>query len=561
MPSIRRGISELPYLCHAHGVEYVIISPGSRNAPLTIAFATFSDIKSISITDERSAGYYALGLAQQLKKPVVLVCTSGTAMVNYAPALAEAYYLKVPLIAITADRPAEWIDQNDGQTIRQNGLFANFIKDSLEVPVETEKDEDLWLFRRKVSEVINYATSGAPGPVHINVPLREPLYDPLPEVTEPPPVIKALYGTPVLSQQQTSSLKKLWQSFEKKLILCGMSYEDPGLSEILESVITHKQAVVINENLSNLKIEGSIDTPDIFIASLSEEQKDDFRPHLLISIGGPVVSKRLKKYLRAHKPAEHWHISPNISFTDTFQSLNRSIGIEPVDFFSTMATDKTGDTQYPELAKQVAQHLTDIHTRFVEKIPFTDLAAYKTIFDHLPENCNLHLANSTPVRYSQLFPTQKKINYFSNRGTSGIDGCVSTVAGAAMASEKLNIALVGDLAFIYDSNALWNNRLTSNLRVIIMDNEGGNIFKLINTSPVINPIRHFFETPHQVKVDKLCEAFGVEYFKADNNKDLKEILIDFFKPNQRPSVLHIQTTGELSAKTFKQYYQFISQNK
>ncbi len=563
MPSIRRGISELPALCHAFGVNYAIISPGSRNAPLTIAFTGLKGIECFSITDERSAGYYALGLAQQLQKPVALICTSGTAMINYAPALAEAFYLKVPLLAITADRPAEWIDQNDGQTIRQKGLYHNFIKESTEVPVETEKEEDLWLFRRKISETLTAATTGPMGPVHINVPLREPLYDPLPEVTGPAAVITSLPGKPMLSATDISSLKQQWQSAGKRLILCGMmSTEDTKLSGLLESLIRDHQDVIINENLSNLKINGSIDTPESFIAFLNDEEKEKLQPELLITLGGPVVSKRLKKYLRAYQPKKHWHIGPGDRFTDTFRSLNRNIGIEPADFFSTLADAEPSMARpYPLWAREANNNLKKIHTQFMDQISFSDLLVYKTIFEHLPEECNLHLANSTPVRYSQLFATQSRVNYYSNRGTSGIDGCISTAAGAAMASQKTNIALVGDLAFIYDSNALWNNKLPHNLRIIVIDNEGGNIFRLIDTSPVINPIRHFFETPHQVKMDKLCEAFGVKYYKAEDKQKLEEILKDFFKPNGRPAVVHIRTSGELSARTFKQYYQFISQNK
>lgn len=562
MPSARRGISELPGLCHAFGVNYAIISPGSRNAPLTIAFTGFDGIESISITDERSAGYYALGLAQQLQKPVALICTSGTAMINYAPALAEAYYLKVSLVAITADRPAEWIDQNDGQTIRQKGLYANFIKESLEVPVETEKEEDLWLFRRKVSEILTTATTGPTGPVHINVPLREPLYDPLPEVTASPAAIKSLPVHTMLSEQETSCLKQHWQSSGKILILCGMMPgEDKKLSSLLESITRNNQAVIINENLSNLKIKGSIDTPDSFFAFLNDEEKVQLQPELLITLGGPVVSKRLKKYLRAFQPKKHWHIGSDDRFTDTFRSLTRNIGIEPVDFFNNIPEQQTEDNPYPQWIKKVSDNLKNAHTRFMEQVSFTDLSAYKTILDHLPQNSNLHLANSTPVRYSQLFSTHSSVNYFSNRGTSGIDGCISTAAGAALASPKPNIALVGDLAFIYDSNALWNSKLPGNLRIIVIDNDGGNIFKLIDTSPVINPIRHFFETPHKVKIDKLCEAFGVDYYKAEDEQELEEVLTGFFKPNAQSAVLHIRTSGELSARTFKQYYQFISQNK
>jgi len=560
MPSIRRGVSELPYYCHAAGIDNIIISPGSRNAPLIIAFTSHPRLNCISITDERSAAYYGLGMAQQLLKPVVLICTSGTAMINYAPALAEAYYLKIPLIAITADRPAEWIDQNDGQTIRQKSLYQNVIKASFETPVETEKEEDLWYFRRKISEALTLAVSDRPGPVHINIPLREPLYEALPEISQMPPVITSMKTTPTLSQEQWAFLREKWKSFGRRLVLCGMESNDPELPPVLNELLLGNFAVVMAENLANAQMPDAIHAPDRFIASLTPQQKADFQPDLLVTSGGAVVSKKLKKYLRIFKPKEHWHIGENEPFIDTFQALNMHIGIKAADFFREIGSTGPNNNAWVQMVQKINQKSIEIHQELVDKAPFSDLSVYNTIFEALPDNCNLHLANSTPVRYSQLFENRSGVTYYSNRGTSGIDGCVSTAAGAAMVSEKINIAIVGDLAFVYDSNGLWNSKLPANLRVIVIDNEGGNIFKLIDTSPIINPIRHFFETPHNVSIDKLCDAFHVNYYRSGSKEELLTHLADFFKPNSRAGVLHIQTSGELSAAVFKQYYQFISNN-
>jgi len=561
MPSNRRGVSELPYLCQSFGIEHSVISPGSRNAPLTIAFASYPSIQCHSITDERSAGYFGLGMAQQLGKPVVLICTSGTALVNYGPALAEAFYLRIPLIAISADRPQEWIDQNDGQTIRQYNLFANLVKKSFEVPVETEKEEDLWLFRRKISDAISTAVDGLPGPVHINVPLREPLYDAMPEMFEIPASIQTLKSVSKLNFEFADSIREKLKSFSKKLIVCGMETPNSKLSEKINKIARKQNAVVIAENLANTHCNDCIDTPDRFVASLTAEQKSEFQPDLLITTGGPVVSKQLKKYLRAYKPKEHWHIGEQQPFIDTFQALTQNIDANPVDFFGYFSDHSPENQQYVENIKQLANQANQLHEKIIREAPYSDLTVYDLVLQKLPENCNLHLANSTPVRYSQLFATKPGISYYSNRGTSGIDGCISTAAGAATVSSRLNVALVGDLAFIYDSNGLWNNNLPENLKIIVIDNDGGNIFKLIETSPVINPIRNFFETPHNVKIDKLCEAFGLEYHYASNWDEISKKTETFFQPTGKPAVLHIKTSGEISAKVFKQYYQFISQKK
>jgi 2-succinyl-5-enolpyruvyl-6-hydroxy-3-cyclohexene-1-carboxylate synthase len=561
MPSNRRGVSELPYLCQSFGIEHAVISPGSRNAPLTIAFTTHPAIHCHSITDERSAGYFGLGMAQQLRQPVVLICTSGTALVNYGPALAEAFYLRIPLIAISADRPQEWIDQNDGQTIRQYNLFSNLVKKSCEVPVETEKEEDLWLFRRKISDAINTAKNELPGPVHINVPIREPLYEAMPEIFDKPAIIQTTKTVSQMKPEHGERLTEKLKEFPKILIIFGMQLPNAELSKEVNKITKKQNAVVIAENLANIHCSDCIDTPDRFVASLSTEQKPEFQPDLLITTGGPIVSKQLKKFLRIYKPREHWHIGEQQPIIDTFQALTQNININPVDFFSHLAENSLENEHYAQSIKLMADEANELHEKILREAPYSDLAVYDLVLQKLPEECNLHLANSTPVRYSQLFATKKEINYYSNRGTSGIDGCISTAAGAASVSSRINIAMVGDLAFIYDSNGLWNNNLPENLKIIVIDNDGGNIFKLIETSPVINPIRSFFETPHNVKIDKLCEAFGIEYHYASNLGDISQKTEVFFQPTGKPGVLHIKTSGDISAKVFKQYYQYIFPKK
>ena len=562
MPSKRQGVSEIPYICEAHGISHAVISPGSRNAPLILAFVSHPEINCVSITDERSAGYYALGMAQQIKKPVALICTSGTAMANYAPALTEAFYLKIPLLVISADRPPEWIDQNDGQTIRQNYFFSNVVKKNFIAPVETEKEEDLWYFRRIINEAIGISMTDNHGPVHINVPLREPLYDPLPEITDLPETITVLHGNSELEDDQWQEIKQKWNSFSKKLVVCGFSSErNPELENFLATITGKNEAVVIAENLSNLSSKSFIYSPERFVAALDNEKQANFQPDLLITTGGAVLSKRLKKYLREFSPKEHWHVDENEMFVDTYQSLRQNIKVKPVYFFRNIAGSGTENEDYNEFSKLINKQTVDKHIEFLSQAEFADLKAYELVFNKLPSDCNLHLANSTPVRYSQLFTNRPDINYFSNRGTSGIDGCVSTAAGAAMVSEKLNILLLGDLAFIYDSNGLWNNHLPANLRIIIFDNGGGNIFRLIDSGPEVEKIRPFIETPHKVNIKELCRAFDMEYMSAKNHEELENNLSVIFKPNRRSVVLHILTSGDISAKTFKQYFQHISNLK
>jgi 2-succinyl-5-enolpyruvyl-6-hydroxy-3-cyclohexene-1-carboxylate synthase len=561
MSSARQGISDLPEICLKHGINHAVITPGSRNAPLIMAFAKHPQFHCYSITDERSAGYYAMGMALHLQKPVALICTSGTAAINFYPAITEAFYMQIPLLVLTADRPPEWIDQNDGQTIRQKGLYGSMVKKSFELPTETAIKEDLWYFRRMISEAINTSVIDSPGPVHINIPLREPLYTPLPVPTKDLVVSKVLKYKKIFSEDQLESIREKWNSYRKKLIVCGHSQKNEELNTLLESLAKNNQAIVFAENVSNLYSPYFIDTPEQFFASINENEEDFLKPELLITIGGSVVSKRLKKYLRQYKPLEQWHVDENNFFIDTFQSLSLNPAVDPIEFFRQMDSGSESNVSYCDFASAKFKQTDQKREAFIREAPFSDLAAYHTILKNIPDGYSLHLGNSTPVRYVQLFRSRPGIDYHSNRGTSGIDGTVSTAAGYAMVSGKPTLLLVGDLAYIYDSNALWNNKLPSNLRIIVFENDGGNIFKLIDTTPEIDVIKHFFETPHHVDIEKLSQAYGVQHMKVSDNDRLEQALVEFFKPNDRPVVLSIKTSGEESAKTFKKYFQFISQQQ
>lgn len=560
MPSALQGISEIPHICLEHGIMHAVISSGSRNAPLILAFASNANFKCFSIVDERSAGYFALGMAQQLQKPVVLVCTSGTAVANYAPALAEAFYLKVPLVVLTADRPPEWIDQNDGQTIRQFEIFRNYVKKSFQMPASTKEQSDLWYFRRSLNEAIGLSTIGSPGPVHINIPIKEPLYDPLPTVDLPIKPIHTISGEMEIDTDSWQQISTRWREAKKRLVICGFSKSNPKLQSVLNQMSSNHEVVVFAENLSNLVGDDFIDSPDRFMASLSTEQLEDFRPDLVVTLGGSIISKRLKKYLRQYAPQEHWHIDENDLFIDTFQSLSLNIRVKPEKFFSEVLKAGSPNIEYSQFAQNVKKQSEIRHNEFLQSADYTDLTAWASVIDRLPSNINLHLANSTPVRYAQLFSSRPDIYYFSNRGTSGIDGCISTAAGAAAASDKLNVLLIGDLAFLYDSNGLWNNNLPKNLCIIVMDNGGGNIFRVIDSGSEVEKIRPFVEAPHQLKIKDLCASYGVSYLYANSLDTLSDALHQSFKPNGSAVVIHIETSGSTSAETYKQYFKYLNSN-
>ncbi len=560
MNSPRQGISDLPEICYQHGMRTVVISPGSRNAPLIFTFTRHDKLECLSITDERSAAYVALGIALQTRQPVGLVCTSGTAALNYAPAIAEAYYQNIPLVVITADRPAEWIDQADGQTIRQSEIYRNYIKHSAALPVETSADSDYWFFRRSVSESLNMAMHEPMGPVHLNVPLREPLYTALPSQSADIRIVTSVASKMVLSASQMEQLVARWNRSNKKMIVCGFDTVDDLRCRELTLLSANPSVVIVAENLSNLHGEMVIASPERFFASLSEEEAEAFRPDLLVTFGKSAVSGKLKKYLRRYSPSEHWHVEPTQSHVDTFQGLTHTIVASPIPFLRSIIEEEAkSDSLYRDLLLTKEMHLREKHNEMVKRFPYSDMTVYAAIFDRIPADCNLHLANSTPVRYSQLFHGKTEVHYHCNRGTSGIDGCVSTAAGSSLASDRPTILITGDLSFVYDSNGLWNKYLKGNFKVIVINNGGGNIFRLIDTVQGENPAREFFETPHSVNIGLLAKAYGINHDVCTSADQLEAKLDWLFAPADSPTILEIVTNFDVNVAVFKDYYKQIQQ--
>lgn len=554
----RQGTRDLPEILYHLGVSKAIICPGSRNAPLILSFAKYSSIDCISLTDERSAAYFALGMTQYSKKPVALVCTSGTALLNFAPAVAEAYYQKLPLIVISADRPKELIDQADGQTIKQKNIFVNFIKASYSLPVETNTEDDLWYSNRMVSSAMNMALCNPCGPVHINVPLREPLYVQLPKAFSSRWMhVKVQTDTNISDIDKKYFLEK-WTKYSRKLIMIGVYKKNETLQKELSELLQNSDCVIIAENLSNINQSSVIYNPEAFIASLSEDEKLAFRPDLLVTLGDSIVSKRLKQYLRSYSPSEHWHINFSDTLPDTYKSITHSVSSDPGTFLKILSGIKNSKSAYFSFSNTKQRLLEDKHNRYLQQSQYSDLKIVDEILEVLPEGYTVHFSNSTPVRYSQLFNNKPNVEYFCNRGTSGIDGCVSTAAGSAYISEKPTLLVTGDLSFIYDSNGLWNNGLPNNLKIIVLNNKVGNIFRMIDASEEINEIQHFFETPQQVGIRKIAEAFGVEYLYSSNLESLQITLAHLFS-SPKPIILECETDATVNTKVFKGYYKFLQQ--
>ena len=557
MISNSKRVQSIVEIFAAKGIKDIVFSPGSRNAPITISLTSDKRFNCISVVDERSAGFFALGKSLALGKPVVLCCTSGSASLNYSSAISEAYYQNIPLLILTTDRPPEWINHGEGQAINQVDIYKNIIHSSFNLPIG-EQEEDIWFTQRSVNEAIINATSNK-SPVQINIPFREPLYEMVKENTINLKTFSILETETNLSEETILELADKWNSSKKTLILCGQMSPDKQLNHILNEFSNASNTVILTESTANLDGYHLFPCIDRIITSFTSEELTDFEPELLITIGGAIISKKIKNFLRKTKNIEHWSIQDNQTIEDTYQHLSLKIPLKPNFFFRKLFAkiNFESDSNYHDKWKERHLITTGNHEETLRNIAWSDLKAFDIIYNTLPDFCNLHLGNSSPVRYIQLFNQIGTINYYSNRGVSGIDGSTSTAIGFATESTKLNVLISGDLSFMYDINAFWNNYLPSNFRVIVINNSGGGIFRIIPGPSTTPALENFFEVGNSADIASISKAHNLNYYHANSALEIEENLEQFYQEqeNKRPSILEIFTPKEVNATVLKQYFE------
>ena len=557
--SAKEEVQLLVELMKQSNITHVVLSPGSRNAPLTIAFDEDPFFTVFVITDERSAAFYALGMAQQLRKPVAVACTSGSAPLNYFPAVVEAYYQQIPLVVLTADRPTEWIDHGDGQTIRQQNAFGTHVLDFYHL-VQFFNPDKKWQAQLRISELLQKAQH-AKGPVHINIPFTEPLYEQVKTDGRYDAVlIKKLVPIKQLSNIAKSEISDLVSKSKKCMLVIGQKDKDPELDNLLIQIAEEEKVAILVEHTSNLHADNVIEPIDSVLAIIGNESV--YQPDLVIQIGGAIISKRIKKYLR-DSGTQVIAVNQQFAFADVFQGLRLSLDVELLDFLSFFQ-ELTSQTELNPLGKLWSDAKTKMligHQNYLKSIPFSDFKVVETLMKAITPPSKLHFSNSSMVRYGLLFPNLFKGEMYCNRGTSGIDGCTSTAAGAAIIdSESLHVLLTGDLSFFYDSNALWNAHVPNNLRVIIVNNGGGDIFNIIPGPSSTNQLSKVFVAEHNYDAEKICEGFKIHYSSVRNQVELENELKEFLnQEDQKPKVLEIHTAGIENSKILNTYFRELSE--
>ena len=536
-------------ICLAKGITTIVISPGSRNAPLTIGFSSRSEFDCYSIADERSAAFFALGIAQQKQTPVALVCSSGSALLNYYPAFAEAFYSQIPLIVLSADRPQNKIDIGDGQTIRQENVYANHSLYNANLTEEASEKNDYEINRAIDTAKYQY------GPVHINIPFEEPLYETVNTLSISQKMSSFENQKVTLTTTDLVAYAEIWNNSSRKMVLVGVNPPEFVKQFISDYLANDPTIIVLTETTSNLHHPTFINNIDTIITPFTKEDFETFQPDILLTFGGMIVSKRIKAFFRNYKPQQHWHIDPLRAY-DTFGALSKHFEVCPNDFFEKFIPllDQSITSDYSnKMAAVVA--LRKIRTEdYLKTIPFSDFKVFEKVIASLPANSQLQVSNSSAIRYAQLIDIDPSIEVFCNRGTSGIDGSTSTAIGAAVASVKPTVFITGDIGFLYDSNALWNNYIPKNFKIILINNGGGGIFRILpghKETPVFNT---FFETAHSLTAKHMAAMYNLNYSVADDEESLKVALKLLYETNDAPTILEVFTPMTVNDKILLDFF-------
>ncbi|WP_088341289.1 2-succinyl-5-enolpyruvyl-6-hydroxy-3-cyclohexene-1-carboxylic-acid synthase [Robiginitalea sediminis] len=569
--------------CKKRGIRQVVISPGSRNAPLILAFSADPFFECFSIVDERSAGFFALGLSQQSGLPTALVCTSGSALVNYYPAVCEAYYSRIPLVVLSADRPPYKIDIGDGQTIRQEGVLSAHIgyeahlrqdathasnrirweegtapqtaeeRAALQAGIQ-EHNEAQWAAALDVAFESRL-------PVHLNLPFEEPLYG-----TQDTPPFSVAPRPVAVPQMDTADFQPLWEAWNaagRKMVLVGILSPGAVEADVLKALAQDPSVMVFTETTSNLHHPSFFPSIDSIMAplELGEDRELGFRelqPEILVTLGGMVVSKKIKQFLRNHPPREHWCIHPQVAM-DTYYCLSRHIQQDAGTFLSgLLAGSVPGNSEYRERWAAVWAAHRENRATYLEKIPFSDFQAFGEILKGIPDHTHVQLANSSTVRYAQLFDMHPSLRVFCNRGTSGIEGSTSTAMGAAWNTDSPTLLITGDLSFFYDSNAFWNQYLREDFRIILINNSGGGIFRILPGREDSPAFETYFETTHGRTAEHMCLQFGLAYSKASTLEELRSALETFYIPTGHAALLEVFTARKINDRVLLEYFEYLT---
>ena len=513
MYSDKRNVNILTSLLVSHGIKHVVVCPGSRNAPLVHNFNECPQLICHPVTDERSAGFFALGIAQATDAPVAICVTSGTAILNVSPAVAEASYQHHGLIVISADRPQAWIDQLDGQTMPQQNVLGKFVSKSVCLP-EVDCEESRWYCNRLVNEALIAVRTNCGKSVHINIPISEPLFN---FTTDALPVERKIDYITTRSNITEREIETFIKA-RRPLIVLGQMKHEKRLTDIIREI--RKRYVVLCEPLSQGN--GATWFDEMFE---TVNGNASFAPDYILYIGDTIVSKLLKKYLRSLDKIGVSMVSIDGEVHDVTMSMDRLIVCNAIDILSTLANYSVQNNIDNLFLERWNMEIEQFRNGFLsissDNLLKETVRLFETKIGKCADTSYIHYANSTPVRYGCLY---SRHYIYVNRGINGIEGSLSTAAGFSSVTTNNTFIVIGDLSFFYDVNALWNNNIGGNLRIILLNNGGGGIFsnlKGLENSPALDK---YIAACHNTSAEGICKSYGVEYHSALTLEDVEKAL-------------------------------------
>lgn len=543
----------LASLLEKYGVRDVVVSPGSRNTPIITACDATKGLNLYPVIDERMAGFMALGLGLSTSRPVALVCTSGSAVLNYAPAVAEAYYRNIPLIVISADRPMQWIDQLDSQTIRQSGVLNNIVKKSFDLQdIADSEPTAKWFLSRSLNEALTTALTDNCGPVHINMQFDIPLG----EYAES---IEAKYISTLRPAESipVDLLKRLTAEASQKkiLVVCGGMQPSSRLNRTLGKLATKNNVAILAEANSNLHISNAISLIDLVLASSDKDVLDRLEPELIIHLGGAIVSKRLKDFLR-NSSAETWYIGKSDNLVDTYFNLSMHVAMNVEDFMAGFVhgLHKHKQTiEYGCIWRSIQNNVEAIRDNYTSHVEWSELCAYNILMQKLPSEYNIQVSNGSAIRYIQYFDCLRFHTFHCNRGVSGIDGCTSTALGASLANKSVTLLITGDMSLAYDIAPLASKYASPHFKIIVIRNGGGGIFRNIQSTASNPALEKCFVADPEIEFTKFAKAGGFSTWQVTNAEELSTALPCFLAEQKRPALLEVVTPIKKSVDMLRNF--------
>ena len=503
-----------------------------------------------SVVDERSAGYFALGLSQQIHEPVVISCTASTASCNYWPPVAEAFYQGVPIIILTSDRDPAMLGQWEDQMIDQVGMFDRHVRKSVNLP-EVQTERDFIFCQRLVNEALLELDHNGTGPVHINIPMKS--YNnsfnikTLPEVTK-------------IDRISISDDAEIWNERIEKLkackrvmVTCGQEcYVSNELISALDEFSKKYNVVVSVEHMSNLSIDAEINTSVCMDTRYITTNKfKELMPEIVISYGNNFAQGLKEMLRRFHGKFEHWLVQPDGRVIDMYKSLTTIFECKPEYFFNfcnDAAKECVNDMEYYQMIKEYHDSVV------IPDFEYCNIYAIKKVVENIPSGSILHLSINNAIRITNFFTLQPNVKTYANIGTYGIDGCLSTLVGQSTATTGLSFMIIGDLAFFYDMNALRIKHIGNNIRILMLNNEGGEEFYYNQCWK--NEASDLHTTArHHTKAEGWVKENGFIYLSAHDKESFDEVYTTFMQPDSdMPIFLEVFTEMKSDAKQIYEFY-------